>query len=66
MPEMTMIEAVRMALARALARSVDLQFRRVQFTSDLLPSDVLGVAVHDAGRGEFVFKPSNSLFKLFF
>jgi MoxR-like ATPase len=44
-------------LARALARSVDLAFRRVQFTSDLLPSDVLGVAVHDAGRGEFVFKP---------
>ena len=44
-------------LARALARSVDLAFRRVQFTSDLLPSDVLGVAVHDAASGEFVFKP---------
>ena len=44
-------------LARALARSVELTFRRVQFTSDLLPSDVLGVAVHDAASGEFVFKP---------
>jgi MoxR-like ATPase len=44
-------------LARALAKSVDLSFRRVQFTSDLLPSDVLGVSVHDAASGEFVFKP---------
>jgi MoxR-like ATPase len=44
-------------LARALARSIDLEFRRVQFTSDLLPADVLGVSVHDAARGEFVFKP---------
>jgi MoxR-like ATPase len=44
-------------LARALARSVDLAFRRVQFTSDLLPADVLGVAVHDRDKGEFVFKP---------
>jgi MoxR-like ATPase len=44
-------------LARALARSLDLDFRRVQFTSDLMPSDVLGVSVLDAARGEFVFKP---------
>src|SRR4051812_14644998 len=44
-------------LARALAKSLDLGFRRVQFTSDLLPSDVLGVSVHDAATGEFVFKP---------
>lgn len=44
-------------LARALARSVDLEFRRVQFTSDLLPSDVLGVSVFDAARGQFTFKP---------
>ncbi len=44
-------------LARVLARSVDLEFRRVQFTSDMLPSDVLGVSVHDAARGEFVFQP---------
>jgi MoxR-like ATPase len=44
-------------LARALARSLDLEFRRVQFTSDLMPSDVVGVSVHDAATGEFVFKP---------
>ena len=44
-------------LARALARSLDLSFRRIQFTSDLLPSDVLGVSVHDAASGEFVFRP---------
>jgi len=43
-------------LARALARSLDLGFRRIQFTSDLLPSDVLGVSVLDAATGEFVFK----------
>ena len=44
-------------LARALARSLDLEFRRVQFTSDLLPSDVLGVSVLDRRTGEFAFKP---------
>ena len=44
-------------LARALARSLDLAFRRIQFTSDLMPSDVLGVSLFDAASGEFVFKP---------
>jgi MoxR-like ATPase len=44
-------------LARALSRSLDLEFRRIQFTSDLLPSDVLGVSVFDQARGEFVFRP---------
>jgi len=44
-------------LARALARSMGAQFRRIQFTSDLLPSDVLGVAVWSAERSAFVFKP---------
>lgn len=44
-------------LAKALARSLGLGFRRIQFTSDLLPSDVLGVSVHDAATGEFAFKP---------
>jgi MoxR-like ATPase len=48
-------------LARALARSVDASFRRIQFTSDLLPSDVLGAAVPEfrEGRatGSFVFQP---------
>lgn len=44
-------------LARALARSVDLAFNRIQFTSDLLPADVLGVAVPDPRTAEFVFQP---------
>lgn len=44
-------------LAKALARSLDLTFRRIQFTSDLLPSDILGVAVLDRERTGFEFKP---------
>ncbi len=43
-------------LARALARAVGGEMRRVQFTSDLLPSDVLGVSVYDQRRGDFVLK----------
>ena len=34
-------------LAKALARSVDAQFKRIQFTPDLLPSDILGVSIFD-------------------
>jgi len=44
-------------LARALAASIDCSFRRVQFTPDLLPSDILGSSVYNAANGEFVFKP---------
>jgi len=44
-------------LARALARAVGGEMRRVQFTSDLLPSDVLGVSVFDQRRAEFVLRP---------
>ncbi len=44
-------------LAKSLARSVDVDFRRVQFTPDLLPSDILGVAVYDQSAGSFEFKP---------
>jgi MoxR-like ATPase len=44
-------------LAAALARSIGAGFQRIQFTSDLLPSDILGVSVWEPGRGEFVFKP---------
>jgi MoxR-like ATPase len=43
-------------LAYALARSMDCAFSRIQFTSDLLPSDVTGVAIYDERRKEFVFK----------
>jgi MoxR-like ATPase len=44
-------------LAKALARSIGGTFRRIQFTSDLLPSDVIGVSVLDPKSGEFVFHP---------
>lgn len=44
-------------LARALARTVAATVSRVQFTPDLLPSDITGVSVWDRGRGEFQFKP---------
>jgi MoxR-like ATPase len=44
-------------LARALAASIDCAFRRVQFTPDLLPSDIIGSSVYNAASGEFVFKP---------
>ncbi|MEO6419326.1 MAG: MoxR family ATPase, partial [Polyangiaceae bacterium] len=43
-------------LARAHARAVGGELRRVQFTSDLLPSDVLGVSVYDQRTGEFVLR----------
>src|SRR5688572_31128744 len=43
-------------LARGLARAVGGELRRVQFTSDLLPSDVLGVSIYDQRRGEFVLR----------
>ncbi|MBI5690816.1 MAG: MoxR family ATPase [Verrucomicrobia bacterium] len=43
-------------LAYSLARSMDCSFSRVQFTSDLLPSDVTGVAIYDETVKEFVFK----------
>ncbi|WP_344962335.1 AAA family ATPase [Streptomyces thioluteus] len=44
-------------LAKALARSVDCSVRRIQFTPDLLPSDVTGVSVFDQREREFEFKP---------
>ena len=44
-------------LGKALARSLDLPFRRLQFTADLLPADVLGVSVYDPADGSFEFKP---------
>ena len=44
-------------LAQALARSVDSSFHRIQFTSDMLPSDVLGVTIYNAHTEDFEFKP---------
>jgi len=44
-------------LAHALAATVGLGFQRIQFTSDLLPADVLGVSVYEAGSRQFQFHP---------
>jgi MoxR-like ATPase len=44
-------------LGHALARSLNCEFHRIQFTSDLLPSDVLGVSVYSPKLNEFEFKP---------
>ncbi|HKE66422.1 MAG TPA: MoxR family ATPase [Micromonosporaceae bacterium] len=44
-------------LAKALARSIDCSVRRIQFTPDLLPSDVTGVSVYNRDAREFEFKP---------
>lgn len=44
-------------LAYCLARSIDCAFSRLQFTSDLLPGDVIGVSVYDESLKEFVFRP---------
>lgn len=44
-------------LARAIAASIDCPFRRIQFTPDLLPSDILGSSVYSSASGEFLFKP---------
>jgi MoxR-like ATPase len=44
-------------LARSLAKSIDCSFQRVQFTPDLLPSDVTGVSVWDRESAHFVFRP---------
>jgi MoxR-like ATPase len=44
-------------LARALAKSIDCKFARVQLTPDLMPSDVLGVSVYDSQTKAFEFKP---------
>lgn len=44
-------------LAHALAATLGLKFQRVQFTSDLLPADILGVSIFDASRQAFEFHP---------
>jgi len=43
-------------LSRAIARSIDCSFNRIQLTPDLLPSDILGVSIYDVATGQFQFK----------
>lgn len=44
-------------LAKSIARSIDCTFQRIQFTPDLLPSDVTGVSVFDRTSSSFIFRP---------
>jgi MoxR-like ATPase len=44
-------------LAKALARALGGEFKRIQGTSDLMPSDIIGIHVFDQSRGDFVFRP---------
>src|SRR5437667_12748361 len=44
-------------LAHALARALDCSFQRLQFTSDMLPTDVLGISVYSSVEQQFEFKP---------
>src|ERR671929_507226 len=44
-------------LAKSLARSIGCNFKRIQFTPDLLPSDVTGVSIYNQKTGEFEFRP---------
>jgi MoxR-like ATPase len=44
-------------LARAVGKALDLRFTRIQFTSDTLPADVLGVSIYNAAENRFVFHP---------
>ena len=44
-------------LARSLARSLECTFNRIQFTPDMLPSDVTGVSIYNQQKGEFEFRP---------
>lgn len=43
-------------LVKALAKSIELSYKRVQFTPDLMPSDIIGVSIYDKVSGEFTFK----------
>jgi len=51
-------------LAHALAQVLGLAWQRVQFTSDLLPADIIGVSVFDAARGDFSFRKGPMFTKL--
>src|SRR5947199_1360318 len=44
-------------LAHALAATLDLSFQRIQFTSDLLPSDIIGMSIYDRDGAQFQFHP---------
>lgn len=52
-------------LATTFARAVSLDYKRVQFTPDVLPSDILGFSMYDSNTGEFEFRPGSIFCNLF-
>ncbi|MCD8208122.1 MAG: MoxR family ATPase [Bacteroidales bacterium] len=52
------------SLVRAIAKSVDCDFRRIQFTPDLMPSDVTGFSIYNQKTGEFEFRPGGIMSNL--
>ena len=52
-------------LATAFARSMSMEYKRVQFTPDVLPSDILGFSMYNAGTKEFEYKPGSIFCNLF-
>ena len=50
-------------LAHALARAIDCGFQRIQFTSDMLPSDVLGISIYSSVEQKFEFKPRADVYE---
>ena len=44
-------------LAKSISRSIGCSFKRIQFTPDLLPSDIVGVSIYNQSTGEFQFRP---------
>ena len=47
-------------LGKAIAKSIDATFHRIQFTPDLLPSDLIGTSVFDQKKAEFIFQEGKS------
>ncbi|MBR1693017.1 MAG: AAA family ATPase, partial [Lachnospiraceae bacterium] len=52
-------------LAVALSRTLSMSYRRMQFTPDVLPSDILGFNMYDAKSGDFTFRPGSIFTNLF-
>ena len=52
-------------LATTFAKSMSMHYKRVQFTPDVLPSDILGFSMYDAGSRQFVYRPGAVFCNLF-
>ena len=52
-------------LAVALSRALSMDYKRMQFTPDVLPGDILGFSIYDQGKGEFTYRPGAIFTNLF-